>query len=253
MSKEITDALDGWEYDPDNTIRYIDTPDGRHLLQVRSPMGIEQYQLEGRPDGAKPFGRESVLDELEARIAQFVEEHGEDSGYNINHDDFVTLQNESAIFYFRYLLLFQIGDYQRSARDTEHNLQLCGLVERYCTNKEDRKSLLQYKPYILRVNALSRMMVHLSKNEKTDALEILDTALKMIEAMPNIGTKIFDIERKRSSEQLRKTHKQLQEYKIGVLDKLESELQEAVEGEDYERAVELRDKITQLRERETEQ
>jgi len=249
MNKDISDILDEWEYDPENTVRFVDTTDGRPLVQLRLPFGVEQYHLEGRPDGARPFGRETVLDEIEARIAKFVDKHGEDSGYNLDHDDFALLQSEGIIYYHRYLFLFQIGDYQRTARDTAHNLQLCELVEKYCTNKEDKKSLLQYKPYILRVNALSRAMVHLSKNEKADALEVLDMAATTIEGMPNIGTKVFGFEKKRSLDQLRKTHEQLQEYKIGVLDHLEAELQEAVEGEDYERAMELRDKISRLKQR----
>ena len=249
MNKDISKVLDDWEFDPENTVRFIDAANGKQLLQVRLPLGIEQYQLEGRPDGARPFGRETVLEEIEARIAKFVEEHGEDSGYTLDHDDFILLQNEGIMFYYRYLLLFQIGDYQRTAKDTGHNLQLCGLVEKYCTNKEDKKSLLQYKPYILRVNALSRAMIHLSKNEKTSALDVLDKAASTIERMPNVDTQVFGFERNRSLDQLRKTHKQLQEYKIGVLDRLEAELQEAVEGEDYERAVELRDKITKFHDR----
>lgn len=249
MNKDISEVLDDWEFDPENTVRFVDTTDGRQLVQVRLPMGMEQYHLEGRPDGARPFGHESMVDEIENRIAKFIKKHGEDSGYNIDHEAFALMQNEGFIYYQRYLVLFSIGDYKRTARDTAHNLRLCSLVEKYCTSKEDKKAYLQYKPYILRVNALSRAMVHLSKNEKTEALDVLDKAANVIEGMQNIGTHIFRIERNRSLDQLRKTYKQLQEYKIGVIDQLEAELQDAVDGEDYERAVELRDKIFKIKQR----
>ncbi len=140
MSKDIAHLLEEWEYDPEETIRFVEGDHGRQVLQVRLPLGIEQYELDGRPDGARPYERESVLDEIESRLSKFVEENGEDGGYSIDHSDFALLQNEGILYYYRYLLLFQMGDYERTSKDTQHNLRLCNLVERYCTNKEDRTS-----------------------------------------------------------------------------------------------------------------
>jgi hypothetical protein len=247
MSKDIAHLLEEWEYDPEETIRFIEGDRGRQLLQVRRHLGIEQYELEGRPDGARPFDRESVLDEIESRLSKFVEANGEDGGYSIDHEDFALLQDEGILYYLRYLALFQIGDYERTSKDTQHNLRLCNIVERYCTNKEDRMSLLQYKPYILRVNALSRSMLHLGKNEKKEALSVLRAAIEEIESASPVSTSVFRYEREKSIEQLKGTLEQLATYKVGPLEQLEAEFDDAVEFEDYERAVILRDKIHRLK------
>lgn len=247
MGKDIAHFLRDWEYDSDNTVRFVDGDDGRQILQVRLPLGIEQYELDGRPDGEEPFGRESVLDEIEFRIEKFIEEHGEDGGFSIDHKSFESMQNEGILYYYRYLLLFQIGDYERTSRDTEHNLTICRLVEKYCTNKEDRNSLLQYKPYIIRVNALSRSMLALGNNDKPQALAVITSAIEEIESMPAISSIVHKFERERSLEQLRGTLEQLQKFKVGEVERLEARLEEAVANEDYEQAAKLRDKILHLK------
>jgi hypothetical protein len=247
MGKDIAHLLHDWEYDPDSSVRFVDGDDGRQVLQVRLALGIEQYELDGRPDGEEPFGRESVLDEIEFRVEKFVEEHGEDGGFSIDHDSFVLMQNEGILYYYRYLLLFQIGDYERTSRDTEHNLALCRLVEKYCTNKEDRNALLQYKPYIIRVNALSRSMLSLGNNDKKKALATIGSAIEEIESSMAVSSMAYKFEKERSLEQLRGTLEQLKKFRVGEVERLEAKLEEAVADEDYEEAMKLRDKILHLR------
>jgi hypothetical protein len=249
VDKDLAHILGDWEYDSNETVRFIKGDDGRQILQVRLPLGIEQYELDGRPDGLRPFGRESALDEIENRLKQFIAEHGEDGGFNIDHNDFLMVQNEGILYYYRYLLLFQIGDYERTAQDTNHNLRLCSMVEKYCTNKEDQRSLLQYKPYIVRVNALSRAMLHLSNNDKPEALSAVESAIDIIKTTQDVSTSVFKFERDRSLDQLKKTLVQINDFKVGTLEQLESELEQAIENEDYEAAVELRDKISHYKER----
>ena len=164
----------------------------------------------------------------------------------ISHKDFLLLQNEGIIFYYRYLVLFQIGEFERTARDTDHNLQICDLVEKYTDNEDDKKELLQYRPYILRMFAVSKAMVSLHKQLKAAANEIIESAINEIENMPNIDTPAFQFERVRSLNYLKSTLKQLIEQMITPLDRLNIELDVAVQEENYERAAELRDKIRHL-------
>ena len=105
MSSDISEILGEWPYDQDRTLRIIIAADGRSVLQVRLPLGMEQYELDGRPDGAKPYGRDTVLDEFETRLQDHIRENGSDSGFTLSHDDFTQLQNEGILFYYRY----QIG------------------------------------------------------------------------------------------------------------------------------------------------
>jgi hypothetical protein len=246
MSSDITDIMREWEFDSDNQIRIIQAEDGRQVLQVRQPMGIEQYELDGRPDGKKPFGRESALDEFESRLETWRASHGSEDGFALSHEDFAALQGEGVLYYFRYLVLFQIGDFARTARDTDHNLSLFTLVEKFIDSDDDRRELLQYKPYVLRMNAIARAMISLHKEMKSTAEEILSAAISAIEDMHDIDTPAFQFERVRSLNYLKATLKQIHEKKPSPADSLKAELQSAIEDEDYERAASLRDRIREI-------
>ncbi|HUX21532.1 MAG TPA: UvrB/UvrC motif-containing protein, partial [Spirochaetia bacterium] len=235
MSKDISSILEDWEYDPEKSIRVITADDGREVLQVRLPLGVEQYELDGRPDGVKPYGKGTLLEEFQERARL------SDTEFKLSHDDFVGLSNEGILFYYRYLRLFQLGDYRRTARDTDHNMQLCELVEKHGEEVEDKNTLLQYKPYIMRMNAISKAMMYLHKHLKSAAREILEAAIENIRNLPEVDTPSFQFERVRSIDYLESALKQVHEKEFDPLDNLREELKQAIEEENYERAAELRD------------
>lgn len=244
---DLTDFFRSWKYDPDNQVRIVKADDGREVLQIRQPLGVEQYELDGRPDGLTPEGRPSYLDVCKDALERHVEENGTDIGFVIGHEEFLNLQNEGLLNYYRYLVLFQIGDFERTARDTAHNLQICQLVEKYGESEEDKKDILQYRPYMLRMHAIAKAMVSLHGEMKSAAREILESAIEEIERMHPIDTPAFQFERLRSLNYLRSTLKQVLEQKVSPLDLLKRELESAVEEEDYERAASLRDRIRSLK------
>ncbi len=248
MSEDLTDFLRGWEYDPEQTMRIIQAGDGRKVLQVRLPLGVEQYELDGRPDGVRPRGYETALDELEHKLEQYRYDSGSAEAFRIAHDDAVRLQNEGVLFYYRYLMLFQMSDFDRVARDTDHNLRLCRLLEQHCDNEEDRNAVLQFRPYIIRMNAMSRAMMSLNDELQQVAEHILNSAIEEIEALPELEAPAFQFERIRSLNYLRSATKQLSQVSPSPVAKLERELKEAVAEEDYERAAELRDRIREISE-----
>jgi hypothetical protein len=246
VSSDITRILKEWEYDSGNLIRIIKADDGRDVLQVRQPLGIEQYELQGRPDGQAPEGKESFVEMYQGRLRDHVAANGSDLGFALSHEDFVRLQNEGVLYYYRYLVLFQIGDFTRTAADTDHNLALCDLVDKYGEKESDKKEILQYRPYILRINAISKAMISLNQQLKTAAVQIIESAIDVIKRMPNIDTPAFQFEKIRSINSLRATLKQIQEQKVSPLDKLRAELDRAVDDEDYETAARLRDRIQDI-------
>jgi len=246
MIGDITNILNSWSFDSDDQVRIIKADDGRDVLQVRQPLGIEQYELDGRPDKKTPESKESYLHVMQDRLQEYITSNATDEGFSINHEEFGQLQNEGILYYYRYLVLFQISEFQRTARDTEHNLQLCDLIEKYAENEEDKKEILQYRPYILRMFAVSKAMVSLHKQLKNAAREVLQSAIDEIERMPDIDTPAFQFERVRSLNYLKSTLKQIKEEKNSPLDRLKTDLSEAVENENYERAARLRDRIRAL-------
>ncbi len=244
MTGDITDVLDDWEYDPENNIRIIHASDGRQVLQLRQPLGIEQYELDGRPDRQRPFGKESVLEELLDRIGD--RDPAQEAPFCISDEDLELLQYEGIIYYYRYLLLFQIGEFGRTARDTEHNMKICEIVDKFAHNDSNKNELLQYRPYILRMNAVSKAMVSLRQQMRSEAETILESAIQDIEEMAEVATESFTMERTRSLTYLKDVLRQVREDKSSPVDKLNEELKQAVEEENYERAAHLRDQIREL-------
>jgi hypothetical protein len=247
MNRDISDLLDNWPFNPQNNLRIITIAHDKQVLQVRKPMGLEQYDLEGRPDGQKPFGKESVLAEFLDRQDQYVRAHNSDKGFELSHDDSVLLQEEAVFNYYRYLLLFQLGDMERTVRDTDHNLKICELVAKYCPIEEDRDQLLQYKPYILRINAVARSMIAMKQQLTTVAKEIVQDAITEIKNLPDINNMTFQFEKIRSLNYLKVTLSQFDgSNEDSMHDQLQLELKDALKIEDYERAAELRDKIKEI-------
>jgi hypothetical protein len=67
---DLRRLLAGWAYRENENLRVVRGDDGREILQVRLPLGIEQLELIGRPDGQRPYGRASVLDHHLERLAK---------------------------------------------------------------------------------------------------------------------------------------------------------------------------------------
>ena len=246
MSADLTPLLSEWPYDSDHNVRIITADDGRNVLQVRQPLGIEQYELDGRPDGQRSEGFESSLDSFEHRLAEYQTTHGTDQGFELDPDDATHLQNEGVLYYYRYLLLFQLNDFDRVIRDTTHNLRICDLLERYAVDEEDAKAVLQFKPYIYRMNSISRAMSLMQQKQNQEARTVLEQAIDVIQEMKEVDTPAFQFERVRSVNYLRSALEQLEEVPNDPVTRLKRELQDAVQAEDYERAARLRDHIQEL-------
>lgn len=245
MSTDITHLLEEWPYDSESNARIITADDGRSVLQVRQPLGIEQYELEGRPDGLSPDEFDTVADLVEHELAEYQTAHGTDVGFEIDEDEANELQNEGILFYYRYLLLFQLNDFERVIRDTTHNLRICDLLERYAED-EDAEPVLQFKPYIVRMHSVSRAMARVQDHEKGEAREILEEAIDAIQEMQAVDTPAFEFERVRSVNYLRSALEQIEETEDDPVARLRDELDAAVQQEDYERAARLRDHIREL-------
>ncbi len=139
-----------------------------------------------------------------------------------------------------------MSDFGRVVRDTEHNLKICEITEMYGTANNLRLSILQFRPFIIKLNSISRAMISLQKNVKELARDILEKAVVTLKSLPEINTSIFIVEKKRSITYLETALKQLGYCKSDSVDCMTKELMAAVESEDYEKAAELRDRIKQL-------
>ena len=246
-SPDIRELLRDWPYDADNAVRIVPCADGRDVLQVRTPVGIEQYELENRPDGMRPHNTESVFAFYNARLER-LKTAGEEDEFRLNHKECVELFEEGVMFYFRYLHLFQLKEWTLTVRDTTRNLRVFDFVHKYAQRKEDRQHLEQWRPYILRMHTIARAMVEAEEHAHDRALRILRDGIEQIEALSEVDNQTFNTERDRSVQALRETITQIEKSRpLSKVEQLEKQLHAAVESQAYERAAELRDQLRDLR------
>ncbi|HEV2318140.1 MAG TPA: hypothetical protein VGV18_00210, partial [Verrucomicrobiae bacterium] len=129
-ANDIRELLESWPYDPDNDARIARGRDGREILQVRTPLGLEQLEMQGRPDGARPHEMESALEFHEQKLQQ-AEVAGSAGEFELTAHDCAELIGEGTLYYFRYLRLFQLHRWPETARDTARNLRLFDFIRRY--------------------------------------------------------------------------------------------------------------------------
>ncbi len=245
-NKDISSLLQDWEYQEekeDKNIRRIQGSNGRELLQVRLPLGVEQYEIHGRPDGVKPEGFESWLDHYYFLAQQFGQE------FVLDHEALERLCNESLLYYNRYLLFFQIQEFELCIRDTSRNLRLLKFIRDYAEDAKQLEFLEQYRPYILRMQIMAKALLKVKRDQDIpNALRLLKAGVDEINNLPEMpDNEIFDFERARSLRSLQELIDQLEDQlPVSQEDELKKELDQAIQSEDYEKAAEIRDQLQKL-------
>jgi len=153
-SKDITPVLRGWNYEPGIiNVRKIAGIDGTAKVQMRLDLGVLQMEIDGRPDGVRPHGHESLLEFYETQLADHLRRHGTELGFHLNPAQCQALRDEAVMYYHRYLSLFVLEDFTGVVRDTGRNLRLLDLCGKFAEDEQDRLVLEQYRPYITMMNA----------------------------------------------------------------------------------------------------
>jgi hypothetical protein len=242
--QDLTQLLTSWEYDESKPIRRLKAEDGREIIQVRLPLGLEQYEIDGRPDGKRPMNHESWLHYYWQQSKLKREDSGE---FSLSEEDFARVQQEGLLYYYRYLLFFQVHEYRLCARDTRRNLKLLDFVSKYAP-PEQTELLEQYRPYILRMNVMARALFKIQEDEDVPAaLRLLQNGIKAVESLhPIDGNQIFEFEKSRSLKSLEDLISQLEAH-VPKRVALQNELDRAIKDENYEKAAMLRDEIAGLR------
>ena len=246
-SVDLRKLLKRWPYDPENDARVVRGDDDRELLQVRTPLGIEQYEMDGRPDGARPHGMESALEYHLHRLNQ-AKFSGRENDFELNPQECGELFHEGTLYYFRYVRLFQLKDWTRTIRDTARNLRAFDFLHRYARREEDQQFLEKWRPYILRVHASASAMLEVEKGAYDPACRTLQLAIENIESLDEQEDDTFRFERERSLLALRELKSQIERNRpLSELERLEHQLRRAIDKQEFERAARLRDRIRELK------
>ncbi|MCC7261121.1 MAG: UvrB/UvrC motif-containing protein [Candidatus Latescibacteria bacterium] len=252
MEKDIGDLLSEWPFNPDEfSARRIKTQDGEDKIQIRIDMGILQLEVQGRPDGQRPYGHESLLDHYAALLEEHQRFGGQDEEeFSIDEDACEDLFQEAWQYYYRYLSLFHLEDYAGVEQDTAHNLEIFSLVQNYADNDEVKWYFEQYYPHAIMMQTRARGMQALNRQDYQGALQLIHEGLERIEGF----VEEWEGEGEGNEEELpeltylREWQEQLEkERPLSDREQLERDLRIAVEAENFEEAARLRDKIQTMR------
>jgi hypothetical protein len=179
---DLRSFLEDWPYNVENNVRVAHGEDGREIILVRQPMGLEQFEIDGRPDGQRPYGMDSTLGFQLSRLAAAKCADAENA-FKLTAETCAELFAEGILYYHRFVNLFQLKEWIRAERDTARTLRLIEFVERHAEHEEDRAQLEQWRPDIVRMNAIARAMIFLEKNEYNKARKITSDSVLGVDRM----------------------------------------------------------------------
>ena len=256
MNFDITPLLDGWDYRPGEiSVRKFTTKEGTEKIQLRVDLGLLQMHAAGRPDGKRPFGRESLLQYHQTRLDKHAAEHdGSGDGFALSADDCSKLLQELIQYHHRYICLFQLRDYEGVIRDTNRNLQVFEFVAEHATTEEMAWSIQQFAPQLLMMQTRARGSAALEKKDIPGAIESITQGIEAIRQFYRDLSKPDIAEQSGEIQSLENWVKELQEKadsreperNLTPREKLENAINDAVRREDYESAARFRDTLRNI-------
>lgn len=262
MKVDISYLLENWDYHPGQlAVRKFTGDDGVEKLQMRLDLGILQMNTEGRPDGKLPMGFSSWYDFHADRLEKYKEEHeGNEEGFELAAQDITRLQQEAIQFHHRYICFYQLGEYDKVARDAERNLRVFDFVDDFAETDELSWSLQQFRPQLIMMLTRAEGSLAVEAGDMVQAIEVINEGLDALKEF------YIDFERQdllENSGEIHSLEQWLEEIEATSKDdpnakpvhntpqteieKLERDLKDAILREDYERAAEVRDKIKRLK------
>lgn len=256
MLRDLRSILDGWDYEPGKiSVRKIIGRDGREKIQTRIDLGVLQLENDGRPDGKRPHGCESLLEFQESRLSKHLSSGGSDEEFVLSPEECRDLRHEAYLYYQRYLSQFVLEEFEAVDRDTERNLRVIDFCERYGATPFDRQALTPQRAYVLMMNCRARVYEALQQNAFDSALRRVEEGIAEIREIPleQEPAGVLDAETEDGREpadhetelkvllQLRRDV--LQRMPADAMPRLQWELQAALDREDYEKAAQLRDQL----------
>lgn len=244
--KDIGRLLREWAHDPTKVnVRRIIGEDGREKIQLRVDLGILQMELDGRPDGKRPFGKDSLLDYYSSALKKFKAENKSNEGFVLSREDCLNLQQEAVQYYHRYLSLFYLGDYEGVVRDTNRNLKVFDFVKKYASDEKDKTIFEQFRPFVLMMFTRAKASIALKDKNYDLAINHVQRGVDKIEKLQD-GEQSNQALSQSSAEInfLQRWMKEISRLKPeDPIEKLEREMNEAVQSENFELAAKLRDEI----------
>ncbi len=246
MSQDIRPILAGWDFDPDLVqVRVIAGDDGSELIQMRIDLGLLQMEVDGRPDGERPEGFESLLEYYEAAQKRA---EADRSDFTLTPEDCSRLMHEGLQYYRRYLSAFHLERYDWVARDTARNLRLFAFVVQHAGRRRDRIEFDRYRPYVVMMHTRAVASLALADEDYRAAVAWIDEGIAAIRRfLADYGQQEHEAECSELQFLLQwRTELERQRPK-GPIERLEQQLAVSIKLENYEEAARILDQLNKLR------
>lgn len=249
MSFDISALLDQWDYQPGQVVvRKFRGKDGLEKIQLRVDLGLLQMNAKGRPDGKRPYGRESLLEYYQDQLEKFKTEHGnDDREFRLTPEDCSRLQQEFIQYHHRYICLFQLEEFDAVIEDTERNLRVFNFVEKYAGSDDMAWQLQQFRPQCLMMRIRARGAAALKSNDYDKVIRLVEGGLEEIRQFYRDHERHELMEQSGEIQSLELWLQEIQTKRpMTEREKLETALNEAVKNEDYEKAAQVRDELKKM-------
>ncbi len=247
---DLTELFRSWPYEPGRvSARRIEGRDGRPKLQVRIDLGVLQMEMEGRPDGARPEGFESLLEHHRDRLDRYSRGGAGPEAFVLSPEECRALREEAVQYYHRYVGLMALGDYAGVVRDTTRNLEVLDLCRDHAAREADRTVLEQFRPHVIMMRARAEAEAALAAGLTRPALDALDRGLREIRGVFDQAGRDESFEQASEVQLLRGMRDALvPKLPVSQRVELQERLQAAIDAENYELAAVLRDELRLLSE-----
>ncbi len=254
MSKDISQVLDGWDFNPDGiSVRIVQGEDGRDRIQLRLDLGLLQMEMEGRPDGKRIMGFGSWLEYYQHKQQEHDARFPDGKPFLLETEDCVHLLREGVQYYHRYISLWHLERYELCARDTNRNLRLFAFVREHARHTKDKLQFDQWRPYVTMMHARAVATPLLALRDHVAALGAIDAGIAAIRAFLAEYDQTHNAENCSELAFLIQWREQIASQnseestppRYDPLARLRAELEQAVSEERFEDAVRLRDTIRQ--------
>lgn len=248
INPDLSAILRQWQHEPGKiNVRLIVAEDGEPRIQMRLDLGILQMHTEGRPDGQRPYGCDSVLEYHEQRLHDHVGDTGSASGFVLNEDECRELREEAAQYYHRYMALLVLEDFEGVVRDTSRNLRVLDLCGKYAETEADRQALEPFRAYITMMRSRALASQSLKDNEPKAAVQAIEDGIEALRRHYVDSGQEAAFEASSEVQALRGMRDALvPKLPVSQKAELRKRLSEAVKMENYELAAILRDELKSL-------
>jgi hypothetical protein len=245
---DLSDLLREWPYQPGRiNARRITGTDGRPKLQLRIDLGVLQLEIDGRPDGSRPYGFESLLAYQRDRLSRHRSKAGTSAGFLLTSDECAALREEAVQYYHRYVGLFALRDFAGVIRDTSRNLDLFDLCREHGETQTDQLLLEQFRPQVITMRARSEAEQALANERPKEALAMIDRGLAEIRSVYESAGQEGDFDSANEVQLLRGMRDALvPKLPASQKAELQERLRAAIDAENYELAAILRDELRML-------